>query len=181
MIEDKLLIWKFKRGNSDALARIYEKYKNALLKLAAALLNDKGCAEDVVHDCFIAFAQSAETLKPAGNIKSYLATSVANRVRNMNRAAAVRARAGLGKSEYAARDFEQSRNWIVCSEDLSRLNNAIATLAYEQREVILLHVHGGMKFKAIAKMQGVSINTVQSRYRYGLEKLRLLLGSEAKL
>jgi len=35
-----------------------------------------------------------------------------------------------------------------------------------------------MKFKAIAELQGVSINTVQSRYRYGLDKLRSILNSE---
>jgi DNA-directed RNA polymerase specialized sigma24 family protein len=35
-----------------------------------------------------------------------------------------------------------------------------------------------MKFRAIAKSQNVSINTVQSRYRYGLDKLRSLLNSE---
>jgi DNA-directed RNA polymerase specialized sigma24 family protein len=36
-----------------------------------------------------------------------------------------------------------------------------------------------MTFKAIAKSQGVSINTVCSRYRYGLDKLRSLLNGEA--
>jgi DNA-directed RNA polymerase specialized sigma24 family protein len=46
MVEDKLLIWKFKLGNRDALRRIYEKYKNDLLKLAVALLNDVNTAED---------------------------------------------------------------------------------------------------------------------------------------
>ncbi|GAI50984.1 unnamed protein product, partial [marine sediment metagenome] len=40
MIEDKLLIWKFKCGSADALHRIYEKYKDNLLRLATALLND---------------------------------------------------------------------------------------------------------------------------------------------
>ena len=40
MLEDKILIWKFKCGSKDALCRIYEKYKKDLLKLAIALLND---------------------------------------------------------------------------------------------------------------------------------------------
>jgi DNA-directed RNA polymerase specialized sigma24 family protein len=55
MIEDKLLIWRFKRGSSDALCRIYKKYKDNLLRLAAALLNDTSAAEDVVHDFFVYF------------------------------------------------------------------------------------------------------------------------------
>ena len=40
MLEDKLLIWKFKRGSNEALCEIYQKYGDYLLSLAAALLED---------------------------------------------------------------------------------------------------------------------------------------------
>ena len=53
----------------------------------------------------------------------------------------------------------------------------MAQLPYAQREVVILHVQGGMKFRAIAKSQDVSINTVQSRYRYGMDKLRSIMNS----
>ena len=69
MIEDKLLVWKFKHGSNDALCRIYEKYKDNLLRLASGLLNDRTAAEDIVHDCFVAFAQSAEKVKLSGSLK----------------------------------------------------------------------------------------------------------------
>ncbi len=84
MIEDKLLIWRFKRGSSDALCHIYKKYKDNLLRLASALSNDQNAAEDIVHDFFVSFAQSSEKLKLNGSLKSYLATCVVNRVRNAN-------------------------------------------------------------------------------------------------
>ena len=48
MLEDKVLIWKFKCGSSDALCRIYEKYKKDLLRLAAILSNNVSDAEDIV-------------------------------------------------------------------------------------------------------------------------------------
>ncbi|MHC4095110.1 MAG: hypothetical protein ACYSWZ_08180 [Planctomycetota bacterium] len=38
-----------------------------------------------------------------------------------------------------------------------------------------------MKFREIAKLQDVSTSTIQSRYRYGLDKLRSILDYEAKL
>ena len=195
MIEDKLLIWKFKHGSAEAISRIYKKYKNDLLKLAIALLNDKAAAEDIVHDCFVAFAQSADKLKLNGNLKSYLATCVANRVRNRNRArqrqsafpqdALWRGRLpaetiGVNEAEPVVSDSKRPEQWIIGSEQLTRLNNALAQLPFEQREAIILHAQGGMKFKAIAGLQGVSINTVQSRYRYGLDKLRSTLANEAK-
>ena len=181
MIEDKLLIWKFKRGSSDALCRIYEKYKDNLLRLASALLNDTTAAEDVVQDCFVSFAQSPETLKLGGNLKSYLATCVVNRVHNWNSARRRQETANPNEAESAVSDSNRPEQWIICSEELRRLNSALAQLPYQQREVIILHLQGGMKFKTIAESQGVSINTVQSRYRYGLDKLRSILNSEAEL
>jgi len=181
MIEDKLLIWKFKRGSSDALCRIYEKYKGNLLRLASALLNDTAAAEDVVHDCFVSFARSSQQLKVNGNLKGYLAASVANRARNWNRARQRRATTSLNDAGQIVSSLKRPEQWIIYSEQVRQLNDAIAQLSYQQREVITLHLQGEMKFKAIAELQGVSINTVQSRYRYGLEKLRSILDSEAKL
>ena len=85
MLEDKILIWKFKCGSREALCRIYEKYKKDLLRLAIVLLNDVSDAEDIVHDVFVSFVESIEKLKLNGNLKSYLSTCVANRARNKNR------------------------------------------------------------------------------------------------
>ena len=64
---------------------------------------------------------------------------------------------------------------VVLSEAQQHLALALEQLPYEQREVLVLRYFGDLKFKAIAKSQGVSINTVQGRCRYGLEKLRSLL------
>ncbi len=181
MIEDKLLIWRFKRGSSDALCHIYKKYKDNLLRLASALLNDTTAAEDIVHDFFVSFAQSPEKLKLNGSLKSYLATCIVNRVRNANKARQRQEAAGLNETESAESNSKRPEQWIIDSEKLRQLNDALAQLPEQQREVIILHLQGGMKFKAIAELQGVSINTVQSRYRYGLDKLRSIFESEAKL
>ena len=85
MLEDKLLVWKLKRGSRQALRCIYEKYRDDLLRLSAALLNETSVAEDIVHDVFIAFVCSAGDFQLTGSLKGYLATCVANRVRNVNR------------------------------------------------------------------------------------------------
>ncbi len=181
MIEDKLLMWKLKCGSNDALCRIYEKYKDNLLRLSSALLNDSTAAEDIVHDCFVAFAQSTEKLKLSGNLKSYLATCVVNRARNWNRSRQRHTTTDLNETESAISNTKRPEQWIIYNERLRQLNNALAQLSYEQREAISLRLQGGMKFREIAKSQDVSISTIQSRYRYGLDKLRSLLNSEAKL
>jgi RNA polymerase sigma-70 factor (ECF subfamily) len=181
MVEDKLLIWRIKHGSSDALGRIYKKYKNNLLRLAFAMLNDRAAAEDIVHDCFVSIAQSTEKLRLSGNFKSYLATCIVNRVCNANKAGRRRNFIGHNEAGTEMSNLEKPEQWIIESEQLRLLNNAMAQLPYEQREVVILHTQGEMTFKAIAELQGVSINTVQSRYRYGLDKLRSILNSEVKL
>jgi RNA polymerase sigma-70 factor (ECF subfamily) len=177
MIEDELLKWRFKYGSREALQRIYEKYLNYLLTLAMALLHNNSEAEDVVHDVFISFAESVKDFKISGDLKSYLTTCVINRSRDRIRSG-TRESIRANKLESAETDFNRPENPIISSEESMRLNHAIAQIPLEQREVIVLRLKGQMKFREIARMQGVSINTIQGRYRYGLEKLRSLLNSE---
>ena len=86
MLEDKLLVIKCKRGNKDAMCRLYEKYKDYLLTLAKALLGEQADAEDIVHDVFVTFARSAGKFRLTGNLKGYLAACVSNRARDRIRA-----------------------------------------------------------------------------------------------
>jgi len=178
MVEDRLLMWEFRRGSRDALRRIYEKYEGYLLTLASALLNDVHTAEDVVHDFFVSFAQAPEKLKLDGNLKSYLVTCVANRARDKIRERQ-RQRAHIQRVDCADSGARGPELSAVCDEELQKLSRALGQLPYQQREVMILHLRGGMKFRQIAKSQGISMNTVKSRYRYGLRKLRELLDGEA--
>jgi len=86
----------------------------------------------------------------------------------------------LDEVEPIVSDSERPDFSVVFGEELQRLTWALAQLSYQQREILLLHVYSGMKFKEIAKLSGESINTLKGRYRYGLDKLRSLLNSEVK-
>ncbi len=177
MLEDKLLLWKFKHGSSDALRRIYEKYKNDLLGLAIVLSNDASTAQDAVHDVFVSFAQFAGKLKLRTSLKSYLSTSVANRLRNISKQKHQQ-NVQLDRAEFISSNSDGPMRLAMSAEEKQQVSNALAQLPYEQREVIILHLAEDMKFRTIADSQNVSINTIQSRYRYGLDKLRTLLDSE---
>ena len=171
---------RFKCGSAEALGRIYEKYRLYLLKVAAALLHDVSVAEDIVHDVFIRFAQSAETLKIKGSLKAYLRTCVVNRIRNKIRGERVRSYVELSEAGPIASKQDGAERWGILKEESMRISNALAQIPYEQREVVVLHLHGEMKFREIAGLQAVSTKTIQSRYRYGLDKLRSILNSEAE-
>jgi RNA polymerase sigma factor (sigma-70 family) len=179
MLEDKLLIWKFKGGSNEALCRIYRKYGDYLLALATALLQDINAAEDVVHDVFCRFIESREKLKLAGSLKSFLATCVVNLARDRLRARKLHD-CDLDEAATKALDTKEPQHYAIFGEQARDLNRAIAQLAYEQREVVMLHLRVGMKLREIAGLQGISINTAKSRYRYGLQKLRKLLSDKEK-
>ena len=175
MLNEKLLVWQFNRGRTDALRAIYERHKDDLVTLATALLMDKSEAEDVVQDVFVGFLKSAGKFRLTGSLKGFLATCVANRARNRNRAKQRQAGEDGHSTEEVAPVGERPDRAAVFAEDLQHLGRALTELPYEQREVVLLHLRSGIKFRAIAQAQAVSINTVQGRYRYGLDKLRATL------
>jgi RNA polymerase sigma-70 factor (ECF subfamily) len=176
---DRLLVTKCREGNRDALRRIYEKYRDSLLILAIALSHDVNLAEDAVHDVFVVFAQNIASFKLTGSLKAYLAKCVANRVRDLMRARQSRSKALNSQRACSTNvDFNEPNRLISCNEELMLLSSALAELPDEQREAIVLHIHGRMRFKVIAKSFGISVNTVKGRYRYGIRKLRSILNGE---
>ena len=177
MLEDKLLLWKFKHGSGEAFEAIYAKYETYLITVATGLLNNTHAAEDVLHDFFVSFVKSADRVKLKGNLKAYLATCVANRARN---------RIQRRQLEPTPLDDSHEIESVALGPDLlaiqkeetTIMNRALSHLPYEQREVVVLHLQGNLKFTQIAKLRGTSVNTIRSRYRYGLEKLRSLLNGQ---
>ena len=89
-----------------------------------ALLNETSVAEDIVHDVFISFIRSAEQFQLTGSLKSYLATCIVNRVRNINQAKRRRKTVGLDKAGTIASDLKRPDQWITCSEELTKLCKA---------------------------------------------------------
>jgi len=180
VLEDLLLVRRLKRGSKDAFCRIYEKYWNDLLTLAANLLADPGAAEDVVQDVFTSFVRSAANFELRGNLKNFLATCVANRARDGLRKKKRQRAVPVNEAEPLVSTAKLPVQLLMRSEQLKQLSYAMTLLPYDQREAIVLRLHGGLKFKAIAESQNVSIKTVQSRYQYGLIKLRSILNGQVQ-
>ena len=181
MKDDKSLINRFRHGDRGALREIYEKYERYLLTLAVGLLLNEDDARDVVHDVFVRFAQSDRRFKQNGSLKSYLATSVVNRVRDRFRKKQQRQKVGLDEiGEISGDDDDRPEAILICNEELQQMRSALEKLPLEQREVIIMHLNGRMTFREIARLQGVSTSTALGRYRYGLDKLREIIYGEVK-
>ncbi len=177
-LEDRWLVRRFNAGDAGALRRIYEKYKSDLLSVARALLNDASAAEDVLHDVVVSFASQAGRFVLRGSLKGYLAICVANRARNVNRQGA---RLELSKRAESRRMQADASESALDGERRSAVVAAMEQLPEAQRRAVALHVLGGLRFREIAQQSDESINTVQSRYRYGLKKLRSLLNGQVDL
>ena len=178
---DRLFMMRRKQGSKDALRHIYEKYRDSLLILAIALSHDVNAAEDAVHDVFVAFAGNFANFELTCSLKAYLATCVANRIRDLMRKKQRQAKALSPEQNFSAPlDMSDPSRLIVCNEQLQLLSSALSRLPYEQREVIVLHIHGQMRFRIIAKSLNISVNTVKGRYRYGIRKLRSILDGEVE-
>ncbi len=168
---------RFNRGETEALRDIYALYKDDLVTLAAALLYNKTTAEDVVHDVFAKLIQHQTRLRITRNLRQYLMTAVANTARqyyhSQRRAQGVPAE--LKTAETGDRQppesgllFDEQNNslprpWRPCPTK-ARGHPAAALQRAEVQADRALH--------------DVSINTIQGRYRYGLDKLRSLLNGE---
>ncbi|MHC4460312.1 MAG: RNA polymerase sigma factor [Planctomycetota bacterium] len=180
MLEDRLLLWRFRCGSRDAFRHIYEKYAADLLTLAANLLSDGSAAEDVVQDVFISFVKSVEQFRLRGSLKSYLTTCVANRSRDYIRKKKRQQTVAVSEASQVTSDTKSPVQLVIRTEELQKLKHALTELPYHQREVVVLRLHGDLRFRQIAKLQDASVKTVQSRYRYGLDKLRSMLNGEVK-
>ncbi len=175
-MNEEQLIQDLRTGSREALRLLYESHKDRLFTLAYGLLGDASAAEDAVHDVFLGFTASLHKYHVNGGLGAYLAASVANRARDRLRAVKRQA-AQAAEVESGGELREPPEAQAILQEEKHRLRQALAQLPYEQREVVLLHLQGDLTFQKIADLQGISLSTVQGRYRYGLEKLRSLLVS----
>ena len=86
----------------------------------------------------------------------------------------------LDEIEPATSNSKTPDECAECEEEFRHLYKAIAQLPYEQKEAVILHIQGKLKFREIAQLQETSIKTTLSRYDYGLNKLRSMLNSEVQ-
>jgi RNA polymerase sigma-70 factor (ECF subfamily) len=153
----------------DWIGGLYDQYAAALYRYAVMILTDSFAASDAVHQVFLRIAG-----RPAVHIQSgerYLRRAVRNECYS-----ALRRRRNEGASDNQAL-LETVAGAEERPEERLAIEAAIRTLPVEQREVLHLKVFEGMTFQEISDQLGESINTVASRYRYAIEKLRGQLGA----
>lgn len=153
------------------LEELYDQYAQPLFRYALSLAGSSEDAEDAVQEVFIRIAREHNRVMGIRNLRAYLFTATRNAAYSQ-----LRSRKGRDNlSEAMICDIQSSpgkEDWFAESMVASK---AFAELPIEQREVLALKVFEQMTFDEIAHTVGASINTVSSRYRYGIAKLRQAL------
>jgi len=164
-----------------AFERIYKNYRDDLLTIAMSLTCNAGLAEDVVQDVFVRFIHSLEKFRLRGSLKAYLAICVANKSRDVLRKQNIRQNTSLDEFNPGIESGYGPLRMVINDEQLHLLEKGMAALPFEQREVIMLRIHGNMSYRSIAAVLDVPLKTAHSRYRYGIDKLRDMFNGRGEL
>ncbi len=160
-------------GIPSTLEEVYDLYARSLYRQAFALTGSAEDAEDAVQEVMAMLAGQGKPLSRIRNLRAFLFTAVRNAAYS-----ALRRRRRAGDLETAlagelptqpAGDLEGRAVESVL------LREAFTVLPPEQREVVVLKVFEGMTFREIAGIVRAPANTVASRYRYAMERLRRVL------
>lgn len=150
------------------MGRLYDRLAPSLFRYAVMILASSTEAEDVVHRVFVRLLE--RDLGRVAEIDGYVRRAVRNECFN-----AIRGR------RYRQDDGSSPLLEIVDAagigpEERIAIEQALRELPADQREVVHLKIFEGWTFNEIGELSGESANTVASRYRYGLSKMRARLG-----
>jgi len=148
---------------------IYDAYGDLIFGYINCLVCSRQDAEDCFQNLFIRIVNKRHLLKGKENLKAYLMTMARNEVMEFFR-----------KKKRSIDTVDCDETFIVATDDadtlpVEELSRALASLPLKQRDIIFLKVYQQMTFKEISKHIGISENTVASRYRYGLKKMKQLM------
>jgi len=141
-------------------------------------------AEDILQDVFANLLAASENIqKPIENVSSWIFTAVRNRIIDSYRKKRAETFSEIQTSEQAEEGLEMFENFVsdfynTPDNDLMRktiwdfVQESLAELPLEQREVFIKNELEGVSFREMAEQTGVNINTLLARKRYAVLHLR---------
>ena len=196
--EDPGLVRAVASGSEDALVQLYDRYAGAVYATARRLTTDRGLAEDVVQETFLALWNRAEQYNPAmGSLPAWLLTIARNRTIDRLRAlgrrpptvpvsdvalpdegdTATLERLIAGGAVVGAGQPVMGPAALLAETELrTSLAEALAELPDVERAVLVLAYRDELSQSEIAERLGWPIGTVKTRTRRALLRMRNALG-----
>ncbi|MBI2895716.1 MAG: RNA polymerase sigma factor [Deltaproteobacteria bacterium] len=182
---DELLLQRYQGGDPSAFGELLARHRRPVYNFILRYLGDKNQAEDLLQEVFLRIVQGAGDFKGESKFTTWLYTIARNLCIDTARKMVFRRHASLDGPTSSSEDGDgpslmeriPNQSAAVDREAIGRelrphLAQAVEALVHEQREVFVMREYMSLPFKEIADIVGVPENTVKSRMRYALEKLR---------
>jgi len=170
-LPDNMLRAALARNDPAAVELIWDRYAGDLFAYLQVVLCSRHDAEDVLQTVFVRIVKKRHRLAKARRLDAYVFQIARNEAFRF-----------IGRRKKGRTIEDVNESWLIVPEgrrepnDLAEeLQAALANLPQPQREVIVMKIYRQKTFLEISGLLGLSQNTVASRYRYGMEKLRILL------
>ncbi|MBV9749530.1 MAG: RNA polymerase sigma factor [Acetobacteraceae bacterium] len=181
---DESLMCAYRDGDAAAFDRLYARHRGPVYRFFRRQLDTAEAADELFQDVWMKLIDARNSYTPQAKFTTYLYTIAHNRLMDHFRA---RTRAGLRSLDadediaeaLAIPDHELPMSIAERRQCAEQLRTAVADLPFAQREALLLHAEGELSLEEIAVMTGTQRETVKSRIRYAVSKLRRELSRTA--
>ncbi|WP_415252038.1 RNA polymerase sigma factor [Thermomonas sp.] len=174
---DETLMLAYAAGDAGAFAALYARHRQKLYRYLLRQLRDNALADECFQDVWQRVIAARAGWKPEAGFATWLYTIAHHRLGDHWRSLKHRPSAPLDADERLARVADPDTPERVLSEFQRRreLQLALDDLPEEQREVLLLRLEQELTLEEIGEITGVGRETVKSRLRYAMDKLRARL------
>ena len=179
---DSELIPLAREGDLAAFQVLYDKYKGQVYRAALAITRDRSAAEDILQECFVRVYTHLDKVDVARPLSPWIHRIAVNLSYNW---VTKRRRwfPSLGEvMEQWVVDRSSSPEHILEREEMQRIvQEAIHSLSFAQRVVVILFYLNGFSLEEIAYVLDCPVGTVKSRLHYARQNLRRKLGVDKRL
>lgn len=170
------------REQDQRISEVVAREKARLSSFIRRRVPDPSDAEDILQDVFHALVEANRLLVPIEHVTAWLFRVARNRITDLLRGKAPERLADVPGVREDGEHF--SIDELLPSPDagpeaqfirqvlLDELARAVEALPRDQREVFVAHEIEGRSFKEMSAQTGVSVNTLLSRKRYAVLRLR---------
>ena len=176
---DESLMLAYGGGDVGAFEVLYGRHRGGLFRYLVRHVRQQALAEEFFQDVWSRLIAARECYRPDARFTTWLYQIASNRLTDHWRS---QGRHGVfveDGAERAEREPDPSTPDRELSEFEQRrqLQLALEELPPDQREAVLLRLDRELGLEDIAQITGVGRETVKSRLRYAMDKLRARLGS----
>jgi RNA polymerase sigma-70 factor (ECF subfamily) len=186
MQDDAILIKEYLDGKEASLEALFNKYSKTIFNFSLTFVKSRDEAEDISQETFLKVWKNIHKFELGRDFKVWLLSIAKNTALDY-----LRKRKPLVFSQFeneqgenvlletTADDEPSAVEAMIAKEGRDKINEAVEQLGIEERLVIYLHDTEELTFNEIAATLDESENTLKSRYRRSLRKLRSLLEAGA--